>query len=147
MQKRELSLWVNSIFVIWIIFSFLNAFVNFTNGIASDSKGIYWISSLITIIGTIGIADTLFRKSIKGLAFGILIVVLGDFVVNYLSDDGYSVLTVVPIIELMRVIFLSLVLLIKKNGLSAWEILLSNDGYITINPEKEQKYLIMRISS
>ena len=28
--------------------------------------------------------------------------------------------------------------------MSAWEILLSNDGYITINPEKEQQYLIKK---
>ena len=114
MQKRELSLWVNIIFAIWIIFSLFNAMVNYTNGLAYGSKGIYWTMSLITIIGCIGIADTLFRKSIKGLAFSILIVVVGDFIVNYLSDNGYSVLTVVPIIELIRIIVLSLVLLIKK---------------------------------
>lgn len=136
-SKGEFSLWVICILAIYLTTGFIHLIVQFIQNLGLDMVDLAIYQLVGGLINCLSFLIILYKKNIWGvwLFFAMMILQIPINVVR----DGYIDESVIDS-ALIRVALLSIVLLIRKDGISAWSILLaSNKSEYSANQIEEPK--------
>ena len=133
-KQNEFSRIVKGIFVFWIFASLVTSYGKWTE----YEKSNYYFG-LYQFLGTaamcLGLSIILWYKSIIGFYVVVVASFLADISLSIIFKTKSSVFGII-IFEVFRISIISLVLCIKKDGKSAWNILLGKNPIIKIKVEE-----------
>lgn len=123
-SKGEFSLWVICILAIYLTTGFIHLIVQFIQNLGLDMVDLAIYQLVGGLINCLSFLIILYKKNIWGvwLFFAMMILQIPINVVR----DGYIDESVIDS-ALIRVALLSIILLIRKDGISAWSILLASN--------------------
>lgn len=126
-KQNEFNIILKAILFFWIFVSLIVSY-----GRWSQFETINYNYGLYQFLGTLfissGLAIILKYKSIIGFYIFVFASFFSDVLLSIAFETSLSILQII-LVELIRVFIIVIVLCIKKDGISAWAIILANNSF------------------
>lgn len=124
MKRNDFNIIVKGIIALWILGSIGISYGKYIEARDLGDLSPFWeYQKYITYAACFGLAAMLYTKSVYWLILSIIVLITGDVALQLMYGD-VSRLNETLISESIRLIFISLVLCIRRDGISAWQVLI-----------------------